>query len=394
MAKILTLCVGTIPDRPGWCSICGEFDGTSKEIEVETASLFSDIDLKLGKLQAEMLRQAPLRKANLQKPPPPVEPPPAEENRTLINGTCTRMTQEIGADLFRFLFQRGILDLFKKGFRNRDPDPAWTIRLCVTNPELEHLPWETLFDPEEKKHVCTDIRLVRVLTPELGNLISSHAPLNVLCMEANVLFDEFGSVTQLNGYRERNTIDEALKELTETGKLNLAWTTNGSVRELTRQLSTGCAGQGWDVLHFTGHGGYDAYRQFGYLLVQERGSTKGVKLYAPELMNCLCAGDLPRPKLVVLNSCSGAKSEPGRIFSSTAAFLIEQGIVAVIAMQFEVSDAFAIAFSEMFYTFLATGMKLSSALKITRFNLKNENWAEWISPVLYTRSEDGSLIRT
>ena len=59
------------------------------------------------------------------------------------------------------------------------------------------------------------------------------------------------------------------------------------------------------------------------------------------------------PRLVVLNSCSGAATNSQDLFSGTAAALARSGVAAVAAMQYAISDPAAVAFTRGFYAALA-----------------------------------------
>ena len=72
-----------------------------------------------------------------------------------------------------------------------------------------------------------------------------------------------------------------------------------------------------------------------------------------------------------------------------SASLVECGIPAVIAMQFEVSDDMATLFAEEFYSSLVDGLPIDAALTETRRAIFfSGNRVEWATPVLYksTRS--------
>ena len=79
------------------------------------------------------------------------------------------------------------------------------------------------------------------------------------------------------------------------------------------------------------------------------------------------------------------------MFSSVAADLIRGGVPAVIAMQFEISDNMAIAFSNALYAYLLDNLPIQSALAHTRLELKANHYGEWISPVLYMRGLNGEI---
>jgi SAM-dependent methyltransferase len=72
--------------------------------------------------------------------------------------------------------------------------------------------------------------------------------------------------------------------------------------------------------------------------------------------------------------------------------LVQQGLAAVIAMQFEVSDIAAITLANEFYGALADGYPIEAAVAEARkaiFNAGNDT--EWATPVLYLRATDGRL---
>ena len=98
-------------------------------------------------------------------------------------------------------------------------------------------------------------------------------------------------------------------------------------------------------------------------------------------------------RLVLLNSCEGAKGGKLDIYSSTAAILVRRGIAAVLAMQYEITDRAAIEFSRSFYRALAYGLPIDAAVAAARaaVNIEVKNSLEWGTPVLYMRSPDGVL---
>jgi hypothetical protein len=97
----------------------------------------------------------------------------------------------------------------------------------------------------------------------------------------------------------------------------------------------------------------------------------------------------PMPRLVVLNSCSGATTGTGDLFSGTAAALVRGGISAVAAMQYEISDSAAVAFARGFYTALARGRGIDKALSSGRVAIlgTSDTTLEWVTPVLYLRGD-------
>lgn len=101
----------------------------------------------------------------------------------------------------------------------------------------------------------------------------------------------------------------------------------------------------------------------------------------------------PSLRMVLLNSCLGARSDSGDLFSSTASTLIRRGVPAVIAMQNEITDRAAIVFAQAFYASLAALIPVDRAVTDARTALSaaNRESHEWCTPVLMMRSPNGML---
>jgi hypothetical protein len=97
-------------------------------------------------------------------------------------------------------------------------------------------------------------------------------------------------------------------------------------------------------------------------------------------------------RLAVLNACEGARAARTDPFAGTAQCLIQQGIPAVIAMQFEISDEAAITLTREFFGALADDYPVDAALAEARKALFTEgSGVEWGTPVLYMRAPDGRI---
>ena len=145
----------------------------------------------------------------------------------------------------------------------------------------------------------------------------------------------------------------------------------------------------YHVLHFVGHGRWDEDAQDGALALEgPNGRTR--------LVTGLDLGLMIRThrslRLVVLNACEGARSARDDPFGGVAQALVRQGIPAVIAMQFEISDPAAVVFSQSFYQAIGDGLPVDVAMaeaRIAMFAAGNE--VEWATPVLYMRSPNGRV---
>jgi hypothetical protein len=99
-------------------------------------------------------------------------------------------------------------------------------------------------------------------------------------------------------------------------------------------------------------------------------------------------------RLIVLNACEGARAASSDPFAGVAQSLVQQGIPAVIAMQFEITDEAAITFAGELYAAVADGYSVDAALGESRRAIfASGNDVEWATPVLYTRSPNGQLFR-
>jgi tetratricopeptide (TPR) repeat protein len=102
--------------------------------------------------------------------------------------------------------------------------------------------------------------------------------------------------------------------------------------------------------------------------------------------------DLRSLRLAVLNACEGARTSRTDPFAGTAQSLAQEGIPAVIAMQFEITDEAAITFAHEFYQAVADGYPVDAALAEARKAIFAQgNDVEWGTPVLYLRSPNGQI---
>ena len=91
-------------------------------------------------------------------------------------------------------------------------------------------------------------------------------------------------------------------------------------------------------------------------------------------------------QLVVFNSCDGARTKLDDPFASIATMLVQQGKSAVIAMQFEITDAAAKAFAEeLYYCLIDRRYPIDAAVAEARIAMLDINQIEFATPVLFLR---------
>lgn len=258
------------------------------------------------------------------------------------------------------------------------------LKLRIRPPGLAALPWEFLYDARQAEYVCLSRQtpIVRYLElPQPIQPVTVTLPLHILGMIASP-----SDLMPLDVTREKQRMEEALKDLRARGLVDLTWLEGQSWHDLQRAMRKGP----WQVFHFTGHGGFDRNADEGFIaLTDEEGRTH--RLSATQLGRLLA--DHASLRLVFLNSCEGAQGSEHNVFSSTAATLMRRGISAVLAMQYDITDGAAIEFARAFYEALADGLPVDMAVVEARkaVSLAVANTVEWGVPVLYMRSSRGDL---
>ncbi len=255
--------------------------------------------------------------------------------------------------------------------------------LRVEDPVLAGLPWEAMYDGAAGSYVCRQDQLVRhVPVASVPAPLRVRPPLRIL----GVVSSPRG-LPALDGEKEQDLLARALARPVREGLVEVHWAPSATWADLQDLLLDG----EWHVLHFIGHGDFDPGRDEGVLaLTRADGRTD---LVAAHRLTDLLRQARPMPRLVVLNSCSGAAAGTGDLFSGTAAALVRGGVSAVAAMQYEISDPAAAAFARGFYAAVARGRGVDDAVSSGRVAIlgTGDRTLEWVTPVLYLRGHDTRL---
>ena len=292
---------------------------------------------------------------------------------------------DFGKQLFEALFVDQVHTTFRRSQdRARLERKGLRVRLRIDAPDLSALPWEFMYDASTGDYVClsSDTPLVRYLQfdrpPEA---LTVTPPITILAMVASP-----NDRPALDANREKERMQQATAGLQAAGLLHIEWLEGSTWRDLQHTLRR----KDYHIFHFVGHGGFDATAGEGVLAFTDD-DGKSQLLSATEIGRLL--GDERTLRLVVLNSCLGAKGNTTDIFSSTSATLVRRGVPAVVAMQYEISDLAAIEFSRSLYEAIADGMPVDAAVGEARkaISVSSRNSVEWGTPVLHMRSPDGVL---
>jgi DivIVA domain-containing protein len=293
--------------------------------------------------------------------------------------------REFGGRLFEAIFKDEIRVAFANSLQQAETKGAGLrLRLRVSDaPELANLPWEYLYDRSAASFVALSewTPLVRYLDlPGIGRPTHVDLPMRIL-----VLVSSPTDFQALDAADETEKLRTALTGLESDGRVTIDLVSGGTFSALQRHLRHGA----YHVFHYIGHGGFDPRTDDGVIILEDEngrgrpvsGSDVGVLLHDHRTL-----------RMVVLNTCEGARGGLADPYAGTAQSLVRQGIPAVIAMQFEITDQAAITFSRTFYESVADGYPLDASMAEARKAIYGEsNPVEWGTPVLYLRAADGQI---
>jgi tetratricopeptide (TPR) repeat protein len=294
--------------------------------------------------------------------------------------------KEFGGRLFNAVFRGDVRGCLRSSLDEAQrTGSGLRIRLRLDAPELADVPWEYLYNPSVNRFLALSVEtpVVRYLDlPERIQPLAIKPPLRMLVMISNP-----GGHLALDVEGEWRVLKEAVGDLERQGRVILERLGRGeaSLPALQKQLRR----KEYHVFHFIGHGAFDERAEDGVLLLEdENGQHRPV---SGQFLGMLLH-DERTLRLAILNSCEGARTLRTDPFAGTAQSLVQQGIPAVIAMQFEFSDTAAITLAHEFYYALADGYPVDAALAEARKAIFAQgNEAEWGTPVLYLRAPDGRI---
>ncbi len=293
--------------------------------------------------------------------------------------------QDFGTRLYRAVFNGDVaacLRLSLDEAKRRGAGLRIRLRIDDRLPALADLPWEYLYAPELGRFLALsdDTPLLRYLEVSHGaQLQPVRPPLVVIAVLSNP-----EGATPLAVDKEWRNLQEAVSGMgrrqVRLERVAATWPA------LQARLRTGPA----HVLHFIGHGYFDDAANQGGLLFEDE---QGRPVLVPAERFKVLLSDQAALRLVFLNACEGATSGRSDSFADVAQQLVRQGVPAILAMQFPVTDRAAITLSREFYRALADGYPVDAAASEARkavFGLGDS--PEWGTPVLFSRSDDNRLI--
>ena len=293
--------------------------------------------------------------------------------------------REFGTMLFEALFAGEVRNLYDVSREQaRHIEKGLRIKLRINDPMLAALPWEYLFDPRHERYIGLSSRtpIVRYLElPHPPRPLAAPTPLRILGMISNP-----DGLEPLDIEREKMRMERAIEQLRLQGFVELVWIEGETWQDLQRAMYAGP----WHIFHFIGHGYFDQNEDEGFIALADQ-DQQVRPLSATKLARLL--SDHASLRLVLLNTCEGGRAGNRTLFSSAASILVQRGVPAVLAMQYEITDQAAIECARSFYQALAYGLPVDAAVAEARkgISLHVNNSLEWGVPVLYMRTNDGLL---
>lgn len=310
---------------------------------------------------------------------------------------------ELGGRLGELLLPAGpVSQLFERSLGRLKKDQGLRLRLRIEAPELASIPWELAYLPLPGARVGerdargflglqSRLSLVRheLLSAPLEDLPALPEP-RLVCVLSGA---RSAGLPALDLDREERSIRAGV----EAAGIQMVALTSATLAGLQSALDGGA-----HLFHYAGHGIFDermgeiprTSEGEGYLLLE--GAAGGpLEVPAEQVGRNLAAANV---RLALLNGCETGRRDAAHSWTGIAPALAQQGVPAVLANQFKVSDEAAIELSRRFYEKLATGEPVDAAVTAARLALSNLASArprDFATPVLYLRlaeDSDGVLL--
>jgi hypothetical protein len=294
-----------------------------------------------------------------------------------------KQLRALGRDLFETLLPGDVRRLYDSA-RSLQPDGILDLVLTSMIDWVADKPWELAFDPSRREFLATScVNIVR----NVFTAVPAERParrsgrLRVLVVSSRPR-----GVPPLAVHEETARIRAAFGELVAAGHARVEPLPRATPEALQRRLAEGRV----DVLHFIGHGAFDAESRAGSVLMEDA-SGRPRPLAFESFRQIVCRRGL---RLVFLNACEtgrGGRSDWNR---GVAPALVAAGLPAVVANQYSVLDAAATAFAADFYAQLARGKALADAAREARLAVGREQGTsgiDWAVPVLFARDPREAL---
>jgi hypothetical protein len=268
--------------------------------------------------------------------------------------------------------------------RGQAPRHRIRLRIDVDAPELHALPWELLQDNALTLSAGSDTpfsRYMPIALPWGGEV--TERPIRVLVVISNP--DDLTAkydLPQADVALERQALEAAFG----TAK-NL--TIDFLDALVTLERIEAALRKGYHVLHFLGHGAFNAKRQQAALYLQDA-DGHAQRVLDDEWVSMLARQGV-QPRLVFLAACQSATRDSANAFLGLGPKLVAVGVPAVVAMQDFITVETTRKFSGVFYERLMELSLVDQAMNEARSALLTAGRPDAAVPVLFMRLKSGQL---
>ena len=254
-----------------------------------------------------------------------------------------------GAALFDAVFSADVKACFRSSIDEVRRQNAGCGSACASGSERGRSPLGIPLQPfGESVHRALDSHAARQIhgSPERIQPIAVKPPIRVL-----VMISSPSDFPALDVEAEWTRLNEALGGSGSAGQLAIDRLETASLEALQHRLRR----ERYHIFHFIGHGEFDQERQEGVLILE--GDKRGHMVERP-----VARHDAARPRIASGRDpqcLRGREHVADRSVRRLRASLVQQGIPAVIAMQFEIADDVASRFAHDSTARWRTGIRLT-----------------------------------
>jgi len=291
-----------------------------------------------------------------------------------------------GRDLFELLFPGDVRRLYDVA-RSLQPGGVLDVVFTSMIDWVADKPWELAYDPSRRSFLATsDVNFVRNVFTAVPSEVGPRRRDRLRILVAT---SEPKGTGPLAAREEAALVRRGFRPLVDAGLARVSVLPRATPEALHRTLRD----EAVDVLHYVGHGHYDAAAGEGQLLLEDgRGRPRPVDAAAFRQIVGRRGTDL-----VFLNACESGRG--GRVSFNTgvAPALVAAGVPAVVANQYPVLDAAATTFARELYAALAHGRSLGDATREARVSVGHSMGSgsiDWAVPVLFARDPGATLRST
>ena len=307
----------------------------------------------------------------------------------------TQDMNELGEALFEALFPTGVTTHFRDLLDQVGRKAGATLRLELDLdeaklPAIAALPWEFLRAPQTPGRAVDNLGThpKAVLSRRRGlwraaDPITLKEPLRVQLVVSAP--KELGEVA----FKE---VEAALQQLASDHPAQIAPLLDVLHQPSITELDRALAKHKPHILHFIGHGRLRKRAkgdQFGELALL--GPAGDADWRNAEKFGELFQGH--KPAVVLLQACESGAESSAQALVGVASQVVQRNVPVVIAMQYPVSNAVAVAFAQEFYHRLGDFDPVDVAVQKARRLLgqRFEGTRDFAAPVLFMRVKDGRL---